>query len=116
MNLVAEPCPDVVWRFNGTMLGPSNDTFNYNNPCTEAGGISPNWTFTLDVALTGATSGHYSANFTNTAGMVTLPAYFTIPSGKFSMYTRIIDLLLYVPLIFLLSQLLIIVIMVPACT
>ena len=82
VDVVADPCPDVVWSFNGMVLGRSNVTFN---PCTEEGGTSPNWTFTLDVALTAATSGHYSANFTNIAGMVSLPnAYFTIPSGKCS--------------------------------
>ena len=83
VDVVAIPCPDVVWSFNGRVLGPSNDTFNYNNPCTEEG---MNWTFTLDVALTATTSGRYSANLSNIAGMVPLPnAYFTIPSGMLSM-------------------------------
>ena len=83
VDVVADPCPSVLWSFNGTVLGPSSNTFNYNNPCTEAGGTRLNWTFTLDVVLTATTSGHYSASFTNTVGMVSLPnVYFTIPSGK----------------------------------
>ena len=83
VDLVADPCPDVVWSFNGTVLGPSNDTFRYNNACAEVDVTSPNWTFTLEVALTGATSGRYDANFTNIAGMVSMPeAYFSIPSGE----------------------------------
>ena len=83
VDLVADPCPTVQWSFNGTMLGPTNDTFSYNDPCAEPGATSPNWRFTLDVALSENTSGSFSAVFTNIAGSVNLPpAYFTIPSGK----------------------------------
>ena len=82
VDLVADPCPTVQWSFNGTMLGPTNDTFSYNDPCTEPGATSPNWRFTLDVLLSENTSGPFSAEFTNIAGAVSLPsAYFTIPSG-----------------------------------
>ena len=31
VDVVADPCPDVVWSFNGIRLGPSNETFTYNN-------------------------------------------------------------------------------------
>lgn len=78
--VVADPCPDIEWFFNGTRLGPSNETFTYNNACAEAGANSPNWTFTLNVLLTGATSGSYMANFSNTVGSAQSPeAYFTNP-------------------------------------
>ena len=80
VSVVADPCPDVVWSFNGTRLGPSNETFTFSNPCLAAGARSPNWTFTLNVTLTAATSGNYSANFTNVAGASFLPRTFlTIP-------------------------------------
>lgn len=80
VDVVADPCPEVVWRFNRTRLGPSNATFMYNNACAEAGTNSPNWTFNLSVLLTAATSGHYAAYFTNIAGRSqSFQAYFTIP-------------------------------------
>ena len=82
VDVVSDPCPTIEWRFNGTQLGPSNSTFNYNDPCTVPGALSPNWTFTLAVELTAATSGPYTAIFTNIAGTTELPpAYFTIPGS-----------------------------------
>ena len=79
VDVIADPCPDIVWSFNGTRLGSSNVTFTYNNPCMEAGARSPNWTFTLDVVLTAATSGSYSANLTNIVGGTSSKAYLTSP-------------------------------------
>ena len=82
VDVVADPCPDIVWFLNRTRLGPSNETFTYNNACAEAGASSPNWTFTLSVLLTAATSGSYTANLTNIAGNISLPkAYFTLPGN-----------------------------------
>ena len=82
IDVVSDPCPSIEWHFNGTQLGPSNSTFNYNDPCTAPGALSPNWTFTLAVELTAATSGPYTATFTNIAGTTQLPlAYFTIPGS-----------------------------------
>ncbi len=85
VDVRADPCPDIVWFFNGTQLGPTNETFTYNNPCLNAmEGSSPNWRFTLDVMLTEETSGSYTATFTNLAGTTTLEpsAYFTIPGTR----------------------------------
>ena len=83
VDVVADPCPEVFWFFNGTRLGPSNETFTYNNTCAETGARSPNWTFTLSVLLIAATSGSYIANFTNIAESTkSSAAYFTIP-GKY---------------------------------
>ena len=82
IDVVADPCPEIIWFFNGTQLGPSNSTFTYSNACADAvQGSSPNWRFTLDVVLTEDTSGSYTARFTNIAGTTELPipAYFTIP-------------------------------------
>ena len=80
VDVVADPCPDVVWIFNNTALGPSNNTFMYNNPCIAVDGRNSIWTYTLNVILTLETSGQYLANFTNIAGTALLPmAYFTIP-------------------------------------
>ena len=77
VDVVADPCPSVMWYFNGTRLGPNNET---DHACIEAGTRSPNWTFILTVTLTAATSGNYSANFTNVAGTTLLPTiYITIP-------------------------------------
>lgn len=79
VDVVADPCPNVVWSLNGTALGPINNTFSYNNPCV--GGSSFIWTFTLNVILTSETSGQYMANFTNCNGTTSLPrTYITIPS------------------------------------
>ena len=85
VDIIADPCPDITWFFNGTQLGPSNDTFVYNNACAAMDARSPNWRFTLTVpSLTEDTSGSYTATFTNIRGTTELPtpAYFTIP-GKF---------------------------------
>lgn len=87
VDVVADPCPVIVWFFNGTRLGLSNETFTYNNACAEAGTSSPNWTFTLSVLLTAATSGSYTATLTNIAGSVSLPkAYFTLPGSCVANY------------------------------
>ena len=103
VDVVADPCPDVVWSFNGTALGSSNNTFIYNNPCIQAGGRSLDHTFTLNVVLTDTTSGSYSANFTNAAGSsLVLRAYFTLP-GMLSKcllqvkHCTILDLSMLVP-------------------
>ena len=95
VDVVADPCPEITWFFNGNQLGPSNSTFTYNNPCDGAmSGDSPNWRFTLDVVLTEDTSGNYTASFTNIAGMTQLPtpAYFTIPGIGARNLTRICEL------------------------
>lgn len=93
VDVVADPCPNVVWSFNGTRLGSGNVEFAYNNACikTGLGTTSPNWTFTLDVILlTAVTSGYYSARFTNVAGTTFLPrTYITIP-GMITMFIVII--------------------------
>ena len=82
VDVVADPCPEIVWFFNGTRLGPSNETFTYNNACAEADASGPNWTFTLSVLLTPSTTGSYTANLTNIAGSESLPkAYFTLPGS-----------------------------------
>ena len=84
VDVVADPCPDITWFFNGTQLGPVNSIFTYSNPCVGATeGSSPNWRFTLNLTLTEVTSGSYSASFTNIAGTTQLPpAYFTIPGTR----------------------------------
>ena len=84
VDVVADPCPEINWFFNGTQLGPSNDTFTYDT-CAAMDARSPNWRFTLNVALTEKTLGSYTARFNNIAGSTQLPtpAYLTIP-GKFS--------------------------------
>ena len=82
VDVIANPCPVVTWFFNSTQLGPSNDTFTYDDLCRNAvQGSSPNWRFNLAVMLTDETSGSYNATFTNIAGTTPLPtpAYFTVP-------------------------------------
>ena len=79
VDVIADPCPNIEWIFNGARLGPSNGTFMYNNPCIEADARRPNWMFTLNVVLTAATSGSYSANLTNIVGSTSPKAYFTSP-------------------------------------
>ena len=80
VNIEADPCPSVVWSFNGTTLGPSNQTLMFNDPCIQTDAHSTNWTFFLNIVLTHETSGNYTANFTNFVGTTLLPkAYFTVP-------------------------------------
>ena len=81
VDVLADPCPSVVWIFNGTALGPNNSNITYNNPCMEETSSSLNiWTYILNVVLTSDTSGYYLANFTNIAGTTFLHrTYFTIP-------------------------------------
>ena len=79
-DVVADPCPNIMWSFNGTRLGPSNETFTYNNACLGAATRDHVWTFTLGVMLIVSTSGKYSASFSNIAGTTSLSKlYFTIP-------------------------------------
>ena len=87
VDVMADPCPDVVWIFNNTALGPSNNTFMYNNPCIAVDGRNSVWTYTLSVVLTLKTSGKYSANFTNNAGTAyLLRIYFTVPGMFINAY------------------------------
>ena len=80
VNVVADPCPNVTWIFNGIQPGPSNEIFTYNNPCISADARSPNWTFILNVRLLTITSGNYSASFSNIAGTSHLHrTYLTVP-------------------------------------
>ena len=78
MSVLADPCPSINWTFNGTYLRAS-DAIAFNNPCME-GAKGLFWTFMLNVTVTPATSGSYSANFSNIGGTSQLPKlYFTIP-------------------------------------
>ena len=81
INVMADPCPDITWFFNNTLIGPSNASFTYNNACADAGARSPNWRFELNVLLSEDTSGSYTARLSNLAGTAPLltPAYLTIP-------------------------------------
>ena len=91
VDVVADPCPDIIWSFNSIRLGPSNKTFTYNNVCTEAGTGSPTWTFTLNVTLTAATSGNYSASFTNIAGTAFLPKTYLTISGTLKFISSMLE-------------------------
>ena len=98
VDVLANPCPSVVWSFNGTALGPSNDTITYNNPCMEESMLNI-WTYTLNVVLTPATSGQYLANFTNIAGTTFLPrAYFTIPGMLICMKHQLLRIIIIIML------------------
>ena len=91
VNIIADPCPAVVWSFNGIQLGPSNANFTYNNACSETGAMRPHWTFTLDVVLTAATSGQYTATFMNIAGTTPLSRiYFTTPGMTVSLWVIVL--------------------------
>ena len=84
VDVLADPCPSVVWGLNSIVLEPNNydyNTITYNDPCIEENNIlNLIWTYTLNVVLTSETSGHYLANFTNIAGTTSLhKVYITIP-------------------------------------
>lgn len=91
VDVVADPCPSIEWIFNGTPF-TTNDTNTFNNPCIkEARGLD--WTFTLNVTITRATSGSYFAKLINIAGITLLPkVYFTIPGMSACMLSGIIIL------------------------
>ena len=76
--IIADPCPSIMWTFNGAQLH-TGDAIMFNNTCMEVA-KSPNWTFTLSVTVTRVTSGSYSAKLNNTAGITQLQkVYITIP-------------------------------------
>ena len=80
VNVVADPCPTVMWSLNGTILGPSNHAIMFNDPCVGTDARNTNWMFNLTVFLTLTTTGSYTANFTNFVGTTLLPkVYFTVP-------------------------------------
>lgn len=83
MEVIADPCPRIVWKFSDTILNIS-DAIVFNDPCIEEA-RSHNWTFMLNVTMTRASSGSYSANLSNIAGTTTLPKpiYFTIPGNTY---------------------------------
>ena len=102
VDVLADPCPSVVWSFNGTALGPSNDTITYNNPCIEGTSTSLIWTYNLNVVLTSDTSGQYLASFTNVAGTTFLPrAYFTIPGMLTCMKHQLLKIIIIIMLFYL---------------
>ena len=87
VDVIADPCPDIEWTFNGMSLNTS-ETITFNNPCIEEPRRSSNWTFSLNVTITEETSGSYSAKLNNTAGTTQLPkVYFTIP-GMFCIHCQ----------------------------
>ena len=60
--VTSDPCPSVMWEFNGEVISDSNPEYTVSNPCGGAD-FSP-FTFTLTIAnLTQATTGNYSAVF-----------------------------------------------------
>ena len=82
VDIVAYPCPSIEWTFNGTLITTSDEMITFNDPCVdETESLQVNWTFTLNVTLTNATSGNYSAELNNTAGTIQLPksVYITVP-------------------------------------
>ena len=77
----ADPCPDApIWTFKGDVISNANG-YALNNPCTEDLSASSPFLYTLTINnMTSETSGAYSANFSNLAGLATLPqTYITIP-------------------------------------
>ena len=78
VNVIADPCPVINWTFNGGYLQAS-DVIAFNDPCEERTSALA-WTFMLNVTITPATSGSYSASLSNVGGTARLPKlYFTIP-------------------------------------
>ena len=80
IEVEADPCPSVQWSFGDSTIS-NGDDYTISNPCTGPGG-SP-FTYSLTVRnLTNASSGAYSAMFTNLAGSASLPPlYITIPGN-----------------------------------
>ena len=94
VDVVAYPCPSIEWTFNGTLVTIDDmPLIAFNDPCVEdAGNLQMNWTYILNVTITEATSGSYSAELNNTAGTTQLPkpVYFTVPGiiGKIASYSK----------------------------
>ena len=79
LDVVSDPCPSVRWGFDGTDITNDSPGYSINNPC--GGGSTPPFTFTITIAnLTSATSGRYSAVFSNPAfGSTLFHLVVTIP-------------------------------------
>ena len=80
----SDPCPTVQWSFMGIDI-TNGAMYTMNDPCADSAAQSP-YPFTLTIAnLTSATSGEYSAVFTNEilATSTVLPDLFvTVPGNK----------------------------------
>ena len=78
VEVASDPCPEVQWSINGTIITDNSANYFFNNPC---GVNSSPYNFTITIAsLTLATSGQYSAVFSHLAGSTTLPGlYVTVP-------------------------------------
>lgn len=68
--VTSDPCPYVVWRFDGREVAEPD--YCVNDPCN--GNLPSPFTFTLNIVnLTQGTSGRYSAAFSNLGGSTPLP-------------------------------------------
>ena len=81
-EVTSDPCPEVQWMFGDTNITGDREDYTFDNPCVP-GSSSPH-TFTLTIAnLTTATSGAYSAVFSNFAGTTILPKLFVTVPGRY---------------------------------
>ena len=77
-EVIADPCPTIEWRVNGTAIGSAG--YTENNPCSSPAGTT-SFNFTLTIAVTSATAGRYTAVLTNRAGTQNVDAVFVSPPG-----------------------------------
>jgi hypothetical protein len=81
VEVTSDPCPDVEWSFGSSTIGDNSPDFTFNNPCVPE--LSSPYTFTLTIAsLTSATSGLYSAEFSNFFRSTPLPRLLVTVPGK----------------------------------
>ena len=73
-RVVAVPCPDVQWRFNGVNIGDEDPMYSVLQPCDDSHGSEHIFALTI-ATVTRATSGNYSAAFSNFFGFGTLPEF-----------------------------------------
>lgn len=75
-----DPCPDVVWSFEGTPITEANVDYVLGSSCDIGSSVDANYTFKLTiVTLTEATSGQYSAELSNVGGSTIASTYVTLP-------------------------------------
>ena len=80
----SDPCPSVLWMFNGTDISADNLTYSFDDPCS-LDSSSP-FTFNLTIStLNDQTSGFYSALFDNEFSALTiLPDFFVTVPGMYA--------------------------------
>ena len=82
--VTADPCPTVQWRLNGSVV-TNGGNYMIGNPCSTAPAGTTSFDFTLQINANSATTGTYTATFTNQAGSANMQEVYVTPPGTLAL-------------------------------